>query len=43
MADQDELVQVGFETTILEEFMAQDDSFEGDCSLLHTQRKRWQP
>ena len=33
MADQDELVQVGFETTMLEESMAQDDSFEGDRSL----------
>ena len=30
MADQDKLVQVGFETTMLEESMAQNDSFEGD-------------
>ena len=33
MADQDELVQVGFETTMLEESMAQDDSFGEDRSL----------
>ena len=32
MADQDELVQVGSET-IIEESVAQDDSFEGDQSL----------
>jgi len=33
MADPDKLVLVGFETTMLEESMAQDDSFEGDRSL----------
>ena len=33
MADQDELVQVGFESTILEDSVAQDNSFEGDHSL----------
>ena len=33
MTDQDELVQVGFEATMLEESMAQDDSFEGNHSL----------
>ena len=32
MADQDELVQMGSET-MLEESLAQDDSFEGDLSL----------
>ena len=32
MADQDELVQMGSET-MLEDSMAQDDSFEGDHSL----------
>ena len=33
MADQDELVQVGFETTMLEESMAEYDSFKGNSSL----------
>ena len=33
MAEQDELVQVGFESAILEDSMAQDNSFEGDHSL----------
>ena len=33
MVDQDELVQVGFETTMFEESMVQDDNFEGDRSL----------
>ena len=33
IADQDELVQVGFEITVLEKSVAQDNSFEGDHSL----------
>ena len=33
MANQDELVQVGLESTILEDSVAQENSFEGDHSL----------
>ena len=33
MVDKDKLVQVGFETTMLEESMAQDNRFEEDHSL----------